>query len=61
MRLALVMTCFADMTVSVYAAGTAADVFDFPNTQGCPKGDACPMYDFTDVNMDARYHDGVHF
>lgn len=61
LTLAIVLSCFVGMAVPANAVGTMADLFDFPNTKGCPKGDFCPMYDFTDVDQDAWYHDGVHF
>lgn len=61
LTLAIALSCFVGMVVPANAAGTMADLFDFPNTNGCPKGDYCPMYDFTDVDLDAWYHDGVHF
>ena len=61
LTLALAMSCFAGMAVPANAAGTAADLFDFPNTLGCPQDDSCPMYMFTDVDLDAWYHDGVCF
>ena len=32
-----------------------------PDAEDCPKDDTCPMSAFTDVNMNAWYHDGVHW
>ena len=61
LSLALAMSCFVGMSVPANAVGTAADLFDFPNTRGCPQDDSCPMYMFTDVDLNAWYHDGVCF
>ena len=32
-----------------------------PSYEECPKDDTCPMSAFTDVDMNAWYHDGVHW
>ena len=58
---AMAMSCAVGMAVPANAAGTAADLFDFPNTLGCPQDDSCPMYMFNDVDLNAWYHDGVCF
>lgn len=31
------------------------------NVEDCPKDDSCPMSAFTDLNMNAWYHDGIHW
>ena len=32
-----------------------------PNYSDCDRGLNCPLWDFTDLNVNAWYHDGVHF
>ena len=40
------------VTVTFREIGGASD---------CPRDETCPMYDFTDLNMAAWYHDGIHY
>lgn len=45
--------------VIVNASFTAIEVLD--PVKDCPKDDTCPAAAFDDVNLDAWYHDGVHY
>ncbi|MBQ4428041.1 MAG: S-layer homology domain-containing protein [Oscillospiraceae bacterium] len=36
-------------------------VYDPELVATCPKDDSCPVSDYSDVDADAWYHDGVHF
>lgn len=42
--------------LSLYMIG-----YDEELAESCPKDETCPMYPFTDVDVNAWYHDGVHY
>ena len=51
------------LTATILPSGSSVTITVMvgSNVEDCPKDDSCPMAAFTDLDMDAWYHNGVHW